>query len=317
MLTGATGFVGANLARRLLREGHNVHLLVRPGYTRWRIADIQAEVELHEIELSDREGLARVVGQVRPDWIFHTAVYGAYSYQTDPAQMVQTNITGTLNLVEACLKQGFEAFVNTGSSSEYGYKDHSPSETEWLEPNSHYAWTKAAATHYCRFVAQSKNVPISTLRLYSVYGPYEEPTRLMPTLILRGLRGELPALVNPATARDYIYIEDVEEAYLAVASKPGPQVGAVYNVGTGVQTSLREVVAVARQTLAVSAEPEWGTLPGRSWDTSTWIADSRKLQTELGWQPSYNFEQGFATMTAWLKHNPTIQPFYAEQQITT
>ena len=111
IVTGGTGFVGANLAARLLRDGHEVHLLVRAGYQPWRIAAIRSEIRLHEVQLHDIESVTRVIDQIRPDWVFHLAVYGAFSSQTDVQQMVQTNIQGTINLVQACLKTGFEAFV--------------------------------------------------------------------------------------------------------------------------------------------------------------------------------------------------------------
>src|SRR5207237_854558 len=141
-----------------------------------------------------------------------------YSSQTDLSQMVRTNFTSTINLVESCLKTGFEVFVNTGSSSEYGFKNHAPSEDEAIEPNSDYAVSKAVATLYCRHKARQKNVHIPTLRLYSIYGPYEEPTRLMPALLIRGLSGELPPLVNPDIARDYVYTEDAVDAFLLAAT---------------------------------------------------------------------------------------------------
>jgi len=310
IITGATGFVGANLARRLLHDGHEVHLLVRPSYTRWRIEAIRADVRLHEVNFGDEEALACILDNIRPDWVFHLAAHGAYSWQTDLRQMVQTNIVGTINLVQACLKAGFEAFVNTGSSSEYGFKDHAPTEREWLEPNSHYAVTKASATLFCRYTAQSRGVHLPVLRLYSVYGPYEEPKRLMPTLILRGLKGELPPLVNPDIARDFVYVDDVVEAYLLAATRPDQEPGAVYNVGTGVQTSLREVVEVARRVMGVTVEPEWGSMPDRQWDANVWVSDSRKIQNELGWRPRHTFEQGFCLMVNWFRNNPVIQNFY-------
>src|SRR5437867_6751282 len=124
LLTGGTGFVGANLARRLLRDGHEVHLLVRPRHTGWRIAEIHGDLALHEVNLEEAEKLEGVVRAVRPEWVFHLAAHGAYSWETDLQRIVQTNVLGTMHLVEACLKSGFEAFVNTGSSSEYGLKEH-------------------------------------------------------------------------------------------------------------------------------------------------------------------------------------------------
>ena len=310
LITGATGFVGANLTRRLLQDGHEVHLLVRQGYRAWRIEAICTEVQLHEVDFTDEEVLTHVVGNIRPDWIFHLAAHGAYPSQTDLQQMVQTNIMGTINLVEACLRTGFEAFVNTGSSSEYGFKDYAPSETEWLEPNSHYAVTKASATLYCCYTAQSRGVHIPTLRLYSVYGPYEEPTRLMPTLIIRGLKGELPPLVNPDVAHDYVYVEDVIEAYLLSATQPNQKLGAVYNVGTGVQTSLHQAVDIARRVMNIRVEPVWETMSNRKWDINVWVADNQKIRAELGWQPRHTFEQGFRLMVNWFHANPSMSNFY-------
>jgi nucleoside-diphosphate-sugar epimerase len=256
------------------------------------------------------EALTGVVARIRPDWVFHLAAHGAYSSQTDVSQMVQTNVVGTSNLVDACLKAGFEAFVNAGSSSEYGLKDHPSAETEWLEPNSYYAVTKAAATLFCRTTAQRHKAPIVTLRLYSVYGPYEEPARLMPTLIVHGLSGKLPPLVRPDIARDYVYTEDVNDACLLAAATPGQEVGAVYNLGTGIQTSLREVVDLARRVLAIPVEPVWGSMPDRQWDTTVWVADNRKIQKELGWQPRYSFEQGFREMVSWFRDNADMHHFY-------
>ena len=167
-----------------------------------------------------REQVRQAVHRIRPDWVFHLAAYGAYSSQTGFARMVDINLMGTVSLLDACTEIGVEAFIYTGSSSEYGYKDHPPREDELLEPNSHYAITKAAATHYCQFVARKPDVNAIAVRLYSIYGPYEEPTRLIPTLIAHGLRGTLPPLVSPATARDFVYVDDAVDALICLAQKP-------------------------------------------------------------------------------------------------
>ncbi len=314
LLTGATGFVGANLARRLLGDGHEVHLLVRAGHEPWRLEGIRADVHLHEVDLADAEALPGVVASIRPEWVFHLAAHGAYSSQRDVQAIVRTNVLGTINLVEACLRTGFEAFVHTGSSSEYGFKDHPPPETDWIDPNSHYAVTKASATLYCRHTARSRDVPITTLRLYSVYGPFEEPTRLMPTLVVRGLDGGLPPLVNPEIARDYVYVDDVTDACLLATNQPAAERGAVYNLGTGVQTSLREMVALARRVLGVTAEPVWGSMPDRSWDTAIWVSDSRAIRAALGWAPRHTLEQGFRRLADWLRDDSAMRRFYTTRQ---
>ena len=312
IVTGATGFVGANLTRRLLQEGHDVNVLARPGYTSWRLERIKSDVRGHQVNLEDAEGVASAVAEIRPDWIFHLAAYGAYSSQKDLRQMVNTNILGTMNLLQACLDTGFESFINTGSSSEYGFKDHAPAENEWLEPNSHYAVTKASATQYCSYTAQQHDLHVPTLRLYSVYGPYEEPTRLLPTLIVRGLRGELPPLVDGNVARDFVYVDDVNEAYLLAARRTDVGRGAIYNVGTGVQTTIRGVVAAARRLMNITAEPQWGSMPDRQWDTSVWVSNNSRLRNELHWEPQNTFEQGFRRMVEWFQQDPAMQSFYQQ-----
>jgi len=304
ILTGGTGFVGANLTRRLLQDGHHVHLLVRTDYSGWRIKEILNDIQLHTVDLSNSESVLKTLTTIQPDWIFHLAAHGAYSWQKDVAQIIQTNLIGTVNLVEAALKIGFESFIHTGTSSEYGFKEEAPLETAWLEPNSTYACAKAAATQYCRYSAQAHKAHIVTLRLYSAFGPYEDPNRLIPNLIRHGLRGELPPLVNPAIARDFIYVDDVCNACVLAVQKPTQSFGSVYNLGTGVQTTLSEVVDVARRIMQIQTEPQWGSMPSRSWDTSVWVANNHKIQEELNWFPRYDFEQGFRLMVEWQKNLP-------------
>ncbi len=310
LVTGASGFVGANLALRLLADGHEVHLLLRPEFAPWRIEAFRDRVQLHRVDLTDGAAVQSLVAKIKPAWIFHLAAYGAYSQQADPGAIVRTNVQGTANLLEACLKIGFEAFVNAGSSSEYGFKDHAPTENDFLEPNSRYAVAKASATLYCRHIAQHHGAPVTTLRLYSAYGPYEEPTRLLPTLIVRGLKGELPPLVNPDIARDFVHVADVCEAFI-LAARSARKDGAVYNVGTGVQTSLRQVVETARRAMQLSAEPQWGSMPDRVWDSTVWVANHRKIKEELGWKPSLNFEEGFRSMLDWFRGNPETLQYYS------
>jgi len=312
LVTGGTGFIGANLVRRLLNDGHEVHLLVRSQYQSWRIDDIRRDISLHATDLTQSSRVAALLEKIKPDWIFHLAAYGAYSAQQGFGQMLQTNFQGTVNLVEAGLKLGFAALVNVGSSSEYGFKDHAPKEDEAIRPNSDYALTKAYATLYCQHQALCQQSKIVTLRPYSIYGPFEEPTRLLPTLIMRGLNGEWPPLVNPSVARDYVYVDDFVDACLLAAQRKSPELGAIYNVGTGVQTSLKELVALAKTKLAITAKPQWGTMKNRIWDTDVWVSDSRKIHKELGWRARYPLNKGLPKMIAWFNANPNLLDFYQQ-----
>ena len=313
-MSGAAGFVGANLIRRLVEDGHVVHAIVRPGSDRWRLDGLSSDVSVHETNLTDHGQISSVVETVRPEWVFHLAAYGAYPRQKDLFRMIQTNVAGLANLLDAALREGFDAFVNSGSSSEYGLKDHAPLESESLEPNSDYAVTKAAATLLCTSLAQRHGAPIRTLRLYSVYGPYEDPHRLMPTLIVRGRRGELPPLVDPDTARDFVEVSDATDAYVRAACTHAQEPGAIYNVGSGLQTSIRDVVAIAQRVLGFQAAPVWASMPAREWDTKVWVANADKIRQTLGWQPSHTVESGFSAMARWYADNPRVEPVYSAEQ---
>jgi len=298
LVTGAAGFVGANLVRHLLTEGHQVHVICRPESDLWRLDDIKDDLLMHKAALADKEILTACMEKVRPDWVFHLAAHGAYSWQNDLERIISTNVLGTANLLYACAKTGCDAFISAGSSSEYGYKDHAPKEDECIEPNSEYAIAKAAATHLCALYAQKRGFPTTVLRLYSVYGPYEDKGRLIPTIIENGLKGKLPPLVDPTISRDFIYIDDTVAAFIAAAiqeTKPG----SIYNLGTGKQITLREVIALAREIFAINEEPQWGSMPNRKWDTSVWVANNEKICRELNWQPKYSFKEGLAKTAQW------------------
>jgi nucleoside-diphosphate-sugar epimerase len=304
IVTGAGGFVGANLARQLAADGHEVVAWVRPETANWRLDDLADEIEIVPVELLDPAAIEAGVEAARADWIFHLAAHGAYSWQRDAETIMQTNLVATVHLLAAAQSRGFAAFVHAGSSSEYGFQDHAPSETELPEPNSDYASMKTAATLHGRFVAQRDDVHVVTLRLYSVFGPWEEPGRLMPTLVARGLEGKLPPLVSPDTPRDFISVRDTNRAFLAAAERTDLERGTVLNIGSGRETKLREVVDLARRQLGIVVEPSWGTEPQRSWDAAVWVADASRAARELDWTAEDDVETGFAALVGWLREHP-------------
>lgn len=303
LITGATGFVGANLSRRVLRDGHSLYLLLRPGHNRWRLNGVAEEAECVVADLTDANELRKKLRQLRPEWIFHLAAYGAYSFQTQTRAMIDINIGGTLNLVQAATETEFEVFVNTGSSSEYGFKNHPTTENDVLEPNSFYAVTKATGTLLCQHIARSQNLRIPTLRLYSVYGPYEDSERLIPTLIRHGLAGQLPRLASPNIARDFVHVDDVCDAYLSAVTARLDDPGSIINIGTGVQTRLDEIVSITRAILEIEQEPEWDSMPARPWDSDTWIADVTKAEITLSWRAKIDIRRGLARTIDWCRQH--------------
>jgi nucleoside-diphosphate-sugar epimerase len=276
-LTGATGFVGACLARKLAELGCEVHALVRPAADRWRLKGVGDCIRFHEADITDEEALRKTVSRIQPTVIYHLAVHGAYPQQTNADETIRTNVFGAWSLLKACAELDYKVFVNTGSSSEYGSKHFAMRETDLLEPASYYAVAKCAQTLVCEHMARADRRPINTFRLFSVYGPYEAPTRLIPTVLRRCLLGESLDLVAPDTARDFIYVDDVVEAYLQLGQL-SLQCGEVFNIGTGVQSTVRDVVNAALHATGADVQVNWGSLPARPWDTSTWVADCSKVR---------------------------------------
>ncbi len=304
LVTGAAGFIGAALARRLIARGDAVTVLSGPGSDPWRVEALRDDADVREVDLRDADAVARAMARARPELVFHLAAHGAYSWQRSLLRMIETNVAGTAHVAEAALAAGARAIVNAGSSSEYGLKDHAPPEDELPEPNSAYAVTKASATLLGGWLARSRDVAFTTLRLYSAYGPWEEPRRLMPALVAAGLDRRLPPLADPAIARDFVYVEDVCDAFLLAAARARPGAGAVYNVGSGRQTTLRELAEVARGVFAIEEEPAWAAFPARDWDTDVWVADARRAAEELGWHALTPLEAGLAAFAGWMDEQP-------------
>jgi nucleoside-diphosphate-sugar epimerase len=310
LVTGAGGFLGANLVRHLAAAGHEPVALTRSREAAWRLEEVASEVPTVELDLRDTAAIGQVVATTEPQWVFHLAAHGAYSWQNDVEAMIAVNVAATAALLAAARDAEVIAFVNAGSSSEYGLKSHAPREDEWLEPNSHYAVTKATATHLTALAA-AQGLPAVTLRLYSIYGPWEEPGRLVPALVREATRGGLPPLVGPRTARDFVYVGDCCEALLRAAERGAPAgPGATLNIGSGVQTRLEELVEVARGALGVAAEPQWGTMGQRGWDTNVWVSDPRAARELLDWEATTGLGDGLARTAAWLRERPRLWERY-------
>lgn len=304
LLTGATGFIGANLARRLLADGHEIHLLVRPPSNWWRLADVRDRMQVHEGDVLDAEWVRTTLQRIRPTHVAHLATYGAYPTQTDVTQMARTNVIGTLNLLQAAEAVGVTMFVNTGSSSEYGVKTKPMHEDDALEPTSGYGITKAAATRYCTLRGLA-GLPSVTLRPFSVYGPYEAPSRLFPTAIANVLRDQPVTLANPHVARDFTAVDDVVEGYLAALQATHLR-GEAINLASGQQTTLGDFAAALLKVTDGRATVRWDAATGRANDATTWVGDPSRAKQLLGWQTRTSLETGLRNFFEWMKTHTDV-----------
>ena len=300
LITGAAGFVGASLTRRLVKMGVVVHALVSEKGNLWRLEDILSSIIVHRGDITDEVFVQGLIRQVTPSIIYHLATHGAYSSQNDTKRIIMTNVLGTSNLLEALARIPYKLFINTGSSSEYGFKQKPMQENDLPEPNSSYAVAKLAQTMLCQYTAKSQKKPIVTFRLFSVYGPYEDPSRLVPTVLRRCLQGEDLQMVSPSTARDFIYIEDVLDAYLNINALQN-QGGEIINIGSGRQVILKDFIDTALGVTGALVAVHWNMMQERVWDSSCWVGDIDKAKQLLGWQAKTSLENGLRQTMDWFK----------------
>jgi nucleoside-diphosphate-sugar epimerase/glycosyltransferase involved in cell wall biosynthesis len=300
LVLGAAGFVGANLLRMLLRHRDDVYGVVRllPA---WRLEGVDSQ-HILEVDLTDLAATRNMIAKLGPATLFDCIAYGAYSFETDYNLIYRTNFTSLVQLVELLAQTSFTALVHAGSSSEYGLKSAGPSEDESLQPNSHYAVSKAAASDYITFAGKVRRLPVANLRLYSVYGPYEDVSRLIPNLVAKGMKGEFPPFVDPKTSRDFVYVDDVCAAFIMTAAKLTPDLyGESFNIGAGRKTTIAELAEVARQTFAIQGEPTFGDMAGRAWDLPDWYAAPGKAENLIGWTAQTSLAEGLDRTAAWLR----------------
>jgi nucleoside-diphosphate-sugar epimerase len=304
LITGGAGFVGANFCHKFLELGCDVNLIDRQESNLWRLKDLKEKIKLNFIDLRNYNELESFIIKLNPQIILHFAAYGTYpKEQKDIKNTIETNLLGTINLVNACSKIKLECFINTGSSSEYGIKERPMAETDFLEPDNLYGITKAASTMYCQNMAKKSGLPIVTMRPFSAYGYFEEKDRLIPTIIKACLANEELKLSSPNSVRDFIFIEDIINAYLLAIENIQKIKGEVFNLGTGKQGTIDEVVKTVKKITDSTTEPKYGQIEPAQFEPKNWVADISKIKKTLNWQPKYNLEKGLEKNIEWFKKN--------------
>jgi nucleoside-diphosphate-sugar epimerase len=299
LVTGATGFVGSHLTRRLVRDGMDVHVLCREHSDFWRMRDVLPLVTSHMADLRDQTSLRAAVEAARPDYVFHLAAATVVAGATDAASdLIGINLLGTVQLIDACEAIGYRGMVITGDSFEYTPSRDRLSEAAACHPTALHGISKLAATLQAQAVARERGRPIVTLRLFSTYGPADHPRRLVPRVIDDALAGKDLLLSRPDIARDWVYIDDVVDLYLETVARADDLAGDVFNAGSGVLGSIGDVVATIIQLTGSRAEPQWGTFKAPPHDEFPWVADPTHTFSRLAWRPRVMLEDGLARTIA-------------------
>jgi nucleoside-diphosphate-sugar epimerase/glycosyltransferase involved in cell wall biosynthesis len=306
VVLGAGGFVGANLLRTILADRDDCFGVTHQQYVPWRLVDLPVERILYA-DLTLPKSVEHLFTSFSFRTIFDFAAYGAYARQDDVHRIYETNILGLADLLEIATARGFSAYVHAGSSSEYGINAAAPRENDTLMPNSHYAVSKVAASYLVRYQGVLRKLPVINLRYYSIYGPFEEPDRLIPTLVEHGLRRTYPVLVDPDISRDFVYIDDAIGAAILAATRGVIHArGASLNIATGKKTTIRDLVGVMRKLCVIEEKPRWGTMENRRWDLKEWYGDPRLAKKLLGWRPRTSLEEGLRRTIAWQRERVAL-----------
>ncbi|HYK07924.1 MAG TPA: NAD-dependent epimerase/dehydratase family protein [Candidatus Eisenbacteria bacterium] len=301
LILGSGGFIGVNLLKTLLTYRKDVFGVSRNKKKNWRfrLAKIPTK-NIIDSDITNTKDIEKIFKKVKPLTVFNLAAYGAYAKQSDYKEIYKTNALSTVNILEELKKIPFKAYIHAGSQSEYGLNAKGPKETGELIPNSHYAVSKVGNYYLLKYYGKVEHLPVVHLRLYSAYGPWEEPDRLMPVLVSKAIHKTLPNFVDPKISRDFIYIDDVVSAFVISAAKMQKRMyGEVFNVATGKKTKIKTLAFMVKKMFEISENPQFSTMKNRNWDIIDWFGNNAKIKRILGWRPEYSLKEGLELTVAW------------------
>lgn len=301
LVTGAAGFVGVNLCRGLAAAGAEVHGVVRPGGSSWRLPALSEAGTIHAVDLADAGAVLELVGRVGPEVLVHAAARSAYDRQAPLGAVVADTVLGLAHVLDAAAEAPLRRLVLLGSSLVYDPEGAPYREDHPLGPVTRRGATKAAASLLALQHARQAGLPLVELRLFSVYGPWEPPHRLVPRAIRAALLGEELPLTQPGLRRDLVYVGDVVEACLAAAAGGAELDGRVVNVGSGREVANEEVVRAVEEATGKPVRVRAGAYPAHGSDRPHWSADVGLARELLGWTARHSLGEGLARTVPWLE----------------
>lgn len=303
-VTGASGFLGAHVVRRLIAEGMEVAILVRDPDRVLRLQALQTGMPVVVVgDLLDQERLQAAITGWQPQVVYHLAAAGVNPAASTPAEVVQSNVLGTLNLLEACRGLAVSRFVYAGSCAEYG-SGHDLSEDRRPAPTNVYGASKAAAGLLVQTYGRMYGLPTVWLRPFMIYGPLERRGRLVTHTILTALSGEDIRMTGGEQERDFVYIDDVVDGFIRAADDAYPAaVGETINLSSGEGVPIREVVALILEIMGHPVKAVLGALPYREGEMWQQSGDNTRARRLLDWSPRVSLREGLERTIAWCRQN--------------
>jgi dTDP-glucose 4,6-dehydratase len=308
LVTGATGFIGSHLIPQLLKKGYDVFALERyvtQRYAKYKeCKTVFGDIRSHFI-------VQKIIREVVPDVVIHLASVSPVSYSFDhPYEVLDTNLYGTINLAESCLREqpDFKLFLFASTSEVYGFCNDNPKTEESKPvPNSPYSVSKYACEHYLRYLNKTFDFPMVILRNFNTFGRRENYHFLIEKSIVQMLSGESCCLGDPNPVRDFMYVEDHVNSYLTCLERASVSIGETFNFCTGRGVSIKEVVDKIADLIGFNRVKRqkiisWDAIPSRPSDIQVLVGSYDKARRILGWQPKWALEEGLKeTISYWKK----------------
>lgn len=311
-MTGAAGFIGSHLAKRLAHSGYSVIGLVRPSSDLWRFHKVESTIDFVSVNIDEIpvQDLARRFEGT--DVIYHLAASGVrVDSNENPFDLVRFNVLGTLKMLEVARYLQVEKFIYCGSCFEYP-EGHNLTEDLLPNPISEYAASKTAGWFLAKAYHLRYALPIVALRPFTVYGPFEAPHRLIPYTILKSLKGETLELSGGDQERDFVYIDDVIDAFLLAGTVPDA-IGETLNICSGEPETVKGVVATIRGIMGEVSEAKFGFRQQRDnemWKLSGSFSRAKRI---LKWEPNRSLRDGLEQTINWFRDQKSQYPIYGKQ----
>src|SRR5881409_1870395 len=315
LVTGGAGFIGSHLVEKLLASGHEVVILddfndfYDPQIKHANIAGLARDVTVYHVDLRDSESVRNLFHREKVDAIAHLAARaGVRSSIQQPRLYYDTNVTGTLHLLEAARVTGVERFVFASSSSVYGVSKRIPfsEDVHLTQTLSPYAATKVAGEFLCSTYSHLYNLRVVALRYFTVYGPRQRPDLAIHQFTRRIYAGQpIDQFGDGTTRRDYTYIDDVIHGTMAALAYHGPSFD-IFNLGESETIQLRDLIVAIEDALGKKAKIN--RLPEQPGDMPLTCADVSKARKLVGYNPTTRLSDGLPRFIDWFLRMKGRQP---------
>ena len=312
LVTGADGFIGSHLTEALVERGCNVRALVLyNSFNAWGWLDqcsdaIKSSIEVVAGDIRDVNGVKSAMQDC--EVVFHLAALISipFSYES-PGLFVDTNIKGTLNVLQAATENGAEKIIHTSTSEVYGTARYVPiDEAHPLNGQSPYSASKIAADHMATAFHASYGTPVATIRPFNTYGPRQSARAVIPTIISQVLGGQRSVKLGAIhTTRDFVFVKDTVSGFIAVGESDHT-VGETVNIGTGYEITIKDTVRAIGEAMMIDVDIETDRQRVRpeSSEVERLMADNSKAKRLTGWKPEYmgmeGFQRGIAETVTWM-----------------